>query len=366
MYQTRADELKSLHMAFWERRLEQPILNRDFSALMRTERLPALPPAWENQDGMMLRPEMLDPQELQPPPVPLEGPDQLCSRVVFNTLPPYWRLPWVAGLMGCGLQVAAAGRTIWPTPYATDDWFARPDLGFQPDPAWLSRLLAFQQYIIDRYYPAESIPALDPICRGPGDLLLHILSPDLLYLGFYDHPNEVKLLLDQITTLYITWARTQLDMIPPTFGGYCNFYGLWSPGPCIRTQSDYAINLSRRTFEEFIMPSMRRVLNSFPYQIVHTHSGGWRLAEWLLEIDELKAIEVSMDPGGPTVEQLIPLWSRILQKKSLILIGPLTQRQVDLLISSLPPCGLFLDNEIVSEEELPNAYEYEKRSKWHK
>ena len=167
-------------------------------------------------------------------------------------------------------------------------------------------------------------------------------------------------LLEQMTDLYIRWVQTQLEVIPRVWGGYCNQYGIWSPGTCIRTQEDYALNLSRDTFHEFFMPNCRRVVESFEYQVFHTHSAFPQLAEWVMEIDGLKCIEVALDPQGPTIDQSIPLWNRILQEKSLLIIGPVTRTQLDLLVNSLSPGGLWLDIELVTEEELDAAWEYEK------
>ena len=71
-----------------------------------------------------------------------------------------------------------------------------------------------------------------------------------------------------------------------------------------------------------------------------------------MNIDKLKAIDVVLDPNGPPLEDLIPLWNRFLEKKSLVICAPLSQRQLDMLVSNLSPGGLWLDVELVSKEEL--------------
>jgi hypothetical protein len=79
----------------------------------------------------------------------------------------------------------------------------------------------------------------------------------------------------------------------------------------------------------------------------------------MLGLDKLKAIEVTLDlPIGPPIEDLIPLWNRILEKKCLIICGPVTQRQFNLLLSRLSPRGLWLDIEIAAEEELDSVREW--------
>lgn len=267
------------------------------------------------------------------------------------TWSPYFRIPWLPGIMGCDIVVSGSGQTVWPYSYVRDNWYELRNQGFAPRLKWLDKLLEFVSFIVDNYYPDRCIPTTDLIARGPGDLLLHILGPERLYLSLYDHPTEVKLLLDQITDLYICWGKTQLEIIPKVYGGYCNTYGIWSPGNTIRSQEDYATNLSRAHFEQFLMPCARRVAEVFEYETFHTHSGFPQLAQWVLELDELKCIEVALDPTGPTIEESIPLWNRILEKKPLIIIGPVTQKQLEMMVLRLSPGGLWLDVEMVTEEQ---------------
>lgn len=345
------ESLLALHTAFWNRELEQPVINIECSLVRRTKSVPALAPELEGRDTLILDPDMLSPERLQPEPLVLGGEDPTHGEVAFNTWPPYIRIPWLAGIMGCKLAVSRSAQTVWPYSYASDNWHELPNQGFAPRLEWLDKLLEFTTYIVDHYHPDLCIPTTDLIARGPGDLLLHILGPERIYLSFYDHPEETKLLLDQITELYIQWGKVQLGSIPRFHGGYCNTYGIWGPGDTIRSQEDYATNLSRKHYEEFLMPCDLKVARAFEYETYHTHSGFPQLAEWVLDIGEVRCIEVALDPSGPTIEENIPLWNRILEKKPLIVIGPVTQKQLDMMVSELSPGGLWLDIEMVTEDQ---------------
>jgi hypothetical protein len=354
------EALTELHTAFWNRELEEPIINVDCPDWQRTSYIPAIPQQWADQNGLVLDPRKLSPEELQPAPYDLGKEPNAVGEVAFNTLFPYWRIPWVAGIIGCDLKVSAAAQTVWPDAYLGDDWHLLPSQGFSPRLEWLDALLEFVRFTVEQYFPDQCIPTLDQTARGPGDLILHVLTAERLYYGFYDHPEAVRALLDQITDYYIHWAQAQLDAIPRFHGGYCNQYGIWSPGTCIRTQEDYAMTMSRQMYEEFIMPADCRVADAFEYQVYHTHSGFPDLAEWVLDIGPLKCVEVGVDPHGPPLEELIPLWNRVLEKKCLIVMGPFTKDQLDMLVSSLAPGGLCLDVAIVTEEELPTAWEWDR------
>ena len=351
MADSSVESLLALHTAFWNLELEQPVVNIDCSLSTRSRVIPALPPEWEDRESVVLEPGMLSPEQLQPPPYDLGTEDNTRGEVAFNTWMPYFRIPWLTGICGCEVVASGSGQTVWPYSYVDDDWYRRPNQAFAPRPDWLDKLLEFTSYIVDHYYPDRCIPTTDLIARGPGDLLLHILGADRMYLGFYDHPDEMKLLLNQITDIYIRWGQAQLEIIPKVYGGYCNGYGIWGPGATIRSQEDYATNLSQAHFEEFLAPCDRRVAQAFEYEIYHTHSGFPQLAEWVLNIDEVKCIEVALDPTGPTIEESLPLWNRILEKKPLIILAPVTPSQLDLMVSELSPGGLWLDLEMVGEDQ---------------
>ena len=351
--------LLELHMAFWNRELEQPVVNIDCSATRRLRDVPALPPEWEAQKSVVLKPDMLSPEQFQNPPFILASADNTRGHVAFNVLQPLLRVPWLPAIVGCELEASSSGQTVWPYSYLEDGWHELPNQGFAPRMEWLDKLLEFTHYIVESYYPDKCIPTTDNIARGPGDLLLHVLGPDRTYLSLYDHPEEVKLLLEQITDLYIRWGKAQLEVIPTFHSGYCNTYGIWGPGDTVRSQEDYAPFLSRQHYEEFLMPSDRRVAQAFEFEVYHTHSGFPQLAEWVLEIDEVKCIEVALDPTGPTIEENIPLWNRILERKPLIIIGPVTERQLELMVSELSPGGLWLDIEMVEEgQDLDSIWEW--------
>jgi hypothetical protein len=358
-----ADSLIDLHRSFWKRSLKKPLINSDCSNWLRSSAIAALPPQWLDLDGLALDPASLWPQEIQPPPYDLGTPDNTHGEVAFNTLMPLWRVPWVAGIVGCPLKVSAASRVVWPDSYMDEDWHRDPEGRFSPRLQWLDKLLEFVRYIVDNYFPQRCLPTMDEIARGPGDLLLHVLTPERMFYGFYDHPQELKILLDRITDYYIRWAEDQLACIPPYRGGFCNQYGIWSPGSFVRTQEDYAMTLSEGHYKEFLLPADLRVAAAFDYPVFHTHSGFPQLADWVLEIEDITCIEVAIDPHGPSIEELLPQWNRILDRKCLIVMGPVTQGQLETLIRELSPGGLCLDVDVVSEEDLATAWEWDKSEK---
>ena len=86
---------------------------------------------------------------------------------------------------------------------------------------WLDKLIEFVKYVVDRFYPERCLPAPDMISRGIGDLCVNAFGPDRFYLELVDHPNELRLLLRQITDVYLRWNQAQQEAMPQFQGDYC-------------------------------------------------------------------------------------------------------------------------------------------------
>ena len=117
------------------------------------------------------------------------------------------------------------------------------------------------------------------------------------------------------------------------------------------------MNLSAELFSKFLLPSATKVAAAFEYQVFHTYSGFAQLAEWVLPIEDLQCIEMVLDPYGPPYHELLDLWNHILERKNLIIVGPMTQEQLDGFVDKLSPSGLMLDIRLVNEEELSTAWD---------
>jgi hypothetical protein len=116
-------------------------------------------------------------------------------------------------------------------------------------------------------------------------------------------------------------------------------YCLWAPGTVIRTQSDSASQISPRMYSEQILPHDRTLFSSFDYSIIDLHSAGTlHLHPVLIEVEELDALSVTLDPydNAPTLDELIPVFCRILEAKSLSVYGEMTLAQLDQLKQALP------------------------------
>jgi hypothetical protein len=136
-------------------------------------------------------------------------------------------------------------------------------------------------------------------------------------------------------------------MLPRFEGGYSCMHGVWAPEPICRDQADYSVLVSPRDYERAFLPYDLKVIKAAEYSVFHLHSANLHIAEKLVEVPELNSIQVSIDyPAkafSPPVKELIPIFKRIQEEKPLILNGPVSRRDLQLIQRELSPEGLALD-----------------------
>ena len=184
-------------------------------------------------------------------------------------------------------------------------------------------------------------------------MLSALRGDERMGVAFYDAPDMVNDALERATEAFVRVARAQYARIPKLEGGWvCWAYGLWAPGSIIRFQSDSSSQLSPRMYRQRILPHDRRIVQSFDYSIIDLHSAGTlHIHPVLLEVEELNAISITMDryANAPTVEDLLPTFAEILESKSLLVTGEMTRDEVDLIVSSLPSCGLAVNAHVTDK-----------------
>jgi hypothetical protein len=145
-----------------------------------------------------------------------------------------------------------------------------------------------------------------------------------------ESPEATDAYLAHCAEVFILAAARRLEHTPPFQGGYLSSYGIWAPGTVVRTQLDNATMLSPDLYRDRVLEHERRVMEAFDYALIHVHSGCLHIIDPLLTLDALRIIQVSVDyPGGPLASEILPDLEKILQHKSLILTGPVTQAELD-------------------------------------
>ena len=132
----------------------------------------------------------------------------------------------------------------------------------------------------------------------------------------------------------------------PAEGGYVSGWGIWAPGPVVRTQADHSTLLSPEMYEHQILPFDLEVIRACPCCIFHLHNPGLHVAPALIEVDELDVIEVVVDPypGAARKPYEMAMYRRILERKPLILdVNFPSLEEADWVLGELAHRGLDLN-----------------------
>ena len=98
-------------------------------------------------------------------------------------------------------------------------------------------------------------------------------------------------------------------------------------------------------YREFVAPLDREMARQFDYSIIHLHSGQLQMLSAVLDIPELTAIQIAIDPApyAPPAGELLEHFEAVQQAgKSLLLTGPVTPGELEQLLAKLSPVGLAL------------------------
>ncbi len=258
---------------------------------------------------------------------------------LFDVLPPYVRIPWLEAIAGC--------RVI-PEPVSDSIWSYEPEAPpheprhIEPNLDWLDALIAQ----VERLSGDDGLPCPTghTVLRGPGDLAEAMLGAEVLGVAIADAADWLDEFLAACTDLFIRAARAQLDRIRPVWGGYFNFFGFWSPEPCVRVQEDVQAILSPAQYRRWLRPCLERIVAQFPYSMFHIHSGSLRMVDEVISVPGLSGLEVAVDepPYAPAVTEQVGIFRRIQDRLPLFIEGRMSPEELDVLTGELKPEGLAL------------------------
>jgi hypothetical protein len=288
-------------------------------------------------DNGLLLPDMLDLDSLIPQYERLFTEGGLYMGDLLWAASPLWGLPWLEAIIGCRIEVSKNDGTIWAG-QVTSDISAVPEVRLNQENPWFLKLLEFTHLLAN--YSQNRFPLSTPLLRGPVDMLAALVGTENLALAAYDIPEKVQQLAYQCAEVYIAVAKAQLGIMPPFFGGYSQQQHLWAPGSTIMTQQDAALFFTPKNYCDLFLAADRMILGNFDYTIMHLHSTALHLLDDLLALDELTCLQIVIDPTGPSVEELLPIFKKIQACKALVVFGDLDTQEVDFILNKLSPRGL--------------------------
>jgi hypothetical protein len=117
-------------------------------------------------------------------------------------------------------------------------------------------------------------------------------------------------------------------------------------------QEDATAVYSPELYRKLVQPVDRAIARRFACCFMHLHSTSMFLLDAFLEIEELRCLEINIEPFNMTVEQMVPYYKRVqAADRSLLIRGSVTTDEMKLLLDTLDPRGLYLHIVVESAEE---------------
>jgi hypothetical protein len=249
----------------------------------------------------------------------------------------FWGIPWMEVLLGCPIFANHDTGSIHSEP---PTGFSGPESipAFDVRSAWMVKAAEFMQRMSER--SAGRWPIGTTRMRGISDLLSALYGGTGFIMAMMEKPDEVREVCRRLTDLWIAFGQWQLERIPLFHGGVGSFYyNMWAPAGTIWHQEDAAALLSPRLYDQFIREHDLRIAQSFDGCIMHQHPTKFVPTDFYLEMP-FTALELHVDIGGPSAEQLYPVHRKIMERKPLLIWGNLSAADLEWIFTRLPAQGL--------------------------
>lgn len=283
-----------------------------------------------------------------------ERQDQLkrTAQDLIRPAEPINAVPWMEGILGMRLSVQ--GRTIWAEPLLGKDENIDA-LNPQVDAGWLEATLQFVRDLVDLYSP--EFPVAGPFLRGPADVVAAMMGVQRFCFELTEHPDKIRQLLKLCQEVWAQVYREVLDVIPEWRGGYVvGGRWLYAPGKCAYFSEDASVLISPDMYREFFLPVNLNMAAHFPFGYVHRHSASIHHVDALWELPADWAVELTVDPCGPGLEEILARCQRIQAAgQPLIVFGLEDLQAFEQVVDALSPKGLCM---IVRLDEPPPIDEF--------
>jgi hypothetical protein len=274
---------------------------------------------------------------------------QRIDQDLIYPIQPLSSIPWLEGMLGCPIRVGA--QSVWAEQVLGKD---QPLEGFLPEwlPAWIQiaekSILSFSGH-----FTPIGLPVASPFLRGPADIIAALIGTDRLCYEIIDNPQEVLRLVEFCAQAWIRVSRLLISQLPAWRGGYVlGARWIYGPGPCTYSSEDFTGLISSKSYRKIFLAGNRLIASQFPYGFMHRHSPSLHHLEALLELQSGWAIEITMDPNGPKVAEILPVLTRIQQAgRPLIVFGLNDPDEVGRLVAGLSPRGLCVTVQADNEDQ---------------
>ncbi len=279
---------------------------------------------------------------------------ELCEQIdddIYRTAMPLASIPWMEAILGCPVLSTEAG---FKSVEILDNARSMQPVRFDPHNPWIEKYLEFIRVYTQAF--GTRYPVSQSVLRGPSDLANALLGAENATMALATEPQAMHRLLDYVTGQLEKFLRLQLKHLPKFQNGYViGQYDIWAPEPTIRIQEDSTVMYSPRFYSEFLKPMDERLAKLSLFTLIHLHSSSLFLIDLFLEVEQIRAYQVTKDMGSTRLSDMMPGLLKIQEAgKPLIVKGQFTDADLDFMKRNLSLRGLCIQPVVASLSEAEN------------
>jgi hypothetical protein len=221
-------------------------------------------------------------------------------------------VPCIAPQMGGAIEAALwAGEVVWGeettslTPHnPLADVACLDEIEFDASNTYYQRIVRELAFLAScargrfgvNFEPSVSITTTISQLRGGTQFMFDLI----------DDPGGIRQFAERIADLLIGLQQQVDALIPRPDGGTCHrWLNYWNPGRGFWFSEDDAMMLSPAMYRDMFLDLDRRLCGSTDCPVAHWHSGGLHLVGELLGIENLRMVQLSLDPNGPDMASVL-------------------------------------------------------------
>jgi hypothetical protein len=273
----------------------------------------------------------------------------LLDQGAFWTAEPFTSIPWMEAFWGC--DIYGGENSIVSHPVIKDPGDL-DKLRFSMENPWVQKYFEFVKKL--DALSAGRFPVAQPVMRGQGDTAGALLGQTELIFAMYEEPERIRRLLARVTDSFLMINEEMHRLVTPFHGGSAiGFYNIWTPEKSVWFQDDICALLSPSLYTDFLLENEKRICAGYEYSLVHVHPASFFTLDSMLTNEKLRAIQINRDNKGPSLKEMLPWFRKVLEKgRNLVIWGFLDEKDIDLVLGSLPREGIFF---FLSENDFETA-----------
>jgi hypothetical protein len=326
-------EIEKRHRAFWQwAPVDRPLIQVIYDAYVDTELVAAA-----MGEGQLL-PHKIDPAPILPEYDKVAAAREQIGDDAIGVAEPLLGIPWLEAICGCRVMVAD-GKSLWPESPATEI----ASIAVDEQNPWFRKLLDVIAVVID-HADGHYAVGLSHL-RGPADVLVALLGTADFFAAFYDAPERIARLADQVAEVWLHVAHAQTQIVPRYRGGYgVRQFGLWAPDLAPWLQDDTSSMMSLGHYRQLFLRSMAR-MSTFPYGVLHLHIPSLHLSEMFAEVPNVRAINLYFDSPTISLSDAMPTLQRLQERRMPLILAKdvyqgFTLQEYKEILDGLSPRGL--------------------------